>query len=46
MAVATKKAMRSGEPVNTDKLEDEKGGRPSLLSDEVTADIKRFITLL
>ena len=46
MAVATKKAIRSGEPVKIDRLEEKKRGRPSMLSDEVTADIKRYITSL
>lgn len=46
MAVATKKAIRSGEPVKIDKQKEKKRGRPSMLLDEITADIKRYITSL
>ena len=35
MAVTTKKAIRSGEPVKIDKLEEKKRGRPSLVSNKV-----------
>ena len=46
MAVATKNAVKSGESVKIDKLEEKKRGRPSILSDAVTTDIKRYITTL
>ena len=46
MMVATKKAAKSGNPMQIDKLEEKKRGRPSLLSEDVTSDIKRYITTL
>lgn len=46
MVVATKKAAKSGKPVQIDTLEEKKGGRPSILSEDVTSDIKRYITSL
>ena len=46
MMVATKKAAKSGNPMQIDKLEEKKRGRPSLLSEDVTSDIKRYIATL
>ena len=45
MAVTTKKAIRSGEPVKIDKLEEKKRGRPSLVSDKVTTIIRHHLTV-
>ena len=46
MVVATKKAANSGKPVQIDTLEEKKRGRPSILSEDVTSDVKRYITSL
>ena len=41
MVVATKKAAKSGNPMQIDELEEKKRGRPS---EDVTSDVKRYIT--
>ena len=46
MIVATKKAAKNGNPMQIDKLEEQKKGRPSILFEDVTSDIKRYITTL
>ena len=46
MVVATKKAAKSGKAVQIYTLEEKKRGSPSILSEDVTSDIKRYITSL
>ena len=46
MVVATKKAAKSGNPMQIDGLEEKKRGRPSILSEDVTSDVKHYITTL
>ena len=46
MVVATKQAAKSGNPVQINKLEEKKRGRPSILFEDVARDIKRYITTM
>ena len=46
MVVATKQAAKSGNPVQINKFEEKKRGRPSILFEDVTRDIKRYITTM
>ena len=46
MVMATRKAAKSGNSMQIDKLEEKKRGRPSTLFEDVTSDVKHYITTL